>query len=264
MNNLKYNEPPQSLSSRIAAHANFSNFNLHQWIDSKFDIKVGDNVFDVGCGNGNYVKLFFSKIKEDGLIYGVDKNKNLINEAISKYVELSKNIHFEVGDYDSINTIDVSFNWIFSIYSIYYTADSKVLIEKLKDAMSLGGKFVIIGPASNNGVDLDDFNFKVTGVLPNQEHKIRTKRIESEFYPLFKRIFGEDNTSLEIVESAMSFPTIDDYAEYHWSTLLWRESIRDLSADSIQVLKDKTLAILSGNKGYRVFKQMACLIGHYV
>ena len=238
--------------------------NLTNEIDSKFDIREGDNVFDVGCGNGNYVKLFFSKIKEDGLIYGVDKNKNLINEAISKYVELSKNIHFEVGNYDSINIVDVSFNWIFSIYSIYYTADSRALIEKLKDAISLGGKFVIIGPASNNGVDLDDLNFKVTGVLPNQEHIVRTKRIESEFYHLFNRIFGDDNTSLEIVDTAMNFPTIDDYAKYYWSTLLWRESIRDLSADNIQVLKDKTLAILSEHKEYKVSKQMACLIGHNV
>ena len=83
-------------------------------------------------------------------------------------------------------------------------------------------------------------------------------------YPLFKRIFGEDNTSLEIVDTEMSFPTIDDFAEYYWSTLLWRDSIEDLSADSIQAQKDKTLTILSGNKGYRVSKQMVCLIGHCI
>jgi SAM-dependent methyltransferase len=163
---------------------------------------------------------------------------------------LSKNIHFKVSDYDFLNNINNSFNWIFSIYSIYYSADSQALIEKLKNAISPGGKFVIIGPGSNNGVDLDNFNLKVTGVLPNQEHIVRTKRIESEFYPLFKRIFGEDNTSLEIVDTEMSFPTIDDFEEYYWSTLLWRDSIEDLSTESIQTLKDKTLAILSGNKGF--------------
>ena len=264
MNKLKYHEPPQSLNSRISAHTKFSNFNLHEWIDSKFDINEGDNIFDIGCGNGNYVELFYGKTKEDGLIYGVDKNEDLINEATSKYTELSKNIHFKVSDYDFLNNINDSFNWIFSIYSIYYSADSQARIEKLKNAISPGGKFVIIGPGSNNGVDLDDFNLKVTGVLPNQEHIVRTKRIEFEFYPLFKRTFGEGNTSLEIVDTEMSFPTIDDFAEYYWSTLLWRDSIEDLSTESIQALKDKTLAILSGNEGYRVSKQMVCLIGHCV
>ena len=264
MNKLKYDEPAASLNSRISAHANFSNFNLHEWIDSKFDVSEGDNIFDVGCGNGNYVELFYSKIKEAGLIYGVDKNQNLIDEAILRHIHLSKNVHFEVGDYDYINNINKSFNWIFSIYSIYYTADSQALIKKLKETISPGGKFVIIGPGSNNGIDLDDFNFKVTGVLPNQEHIVRTRRIESEFSPLFKKIFGEDNASLEIVDTAMIFPTINDYAEYYWSTLLWRDSVEDLSADSIQMLKDKSLAILSENKEYKVSKQMACLIGHYV
>jgi len=260
MNKLAYHEPHSSLNNRIKAHTKFSNFDLHQWIDSRFDIKEGDSIFDVGCGNGNYISMFLKKIKESGFIRAVDKNKDLVNEAISKYGSLNSNVIFDVGDYDSISSLNQSFDWIFSIYSLYYTSNSEQLINKLKEILSSNGKLIVIGPASLNGADLDDLNYKVTGVLPNIEHKVRTERIESEFFPLFKTVFGEDNTKLELVDSAMTFPNIDEFSTYYWSTLLWRDSISNLDADKEIELKRKTLKILSSYDKYVIRKQMSCLV----
>jgi ubiquinone/menaquinone biosynthesis C-methylase UbiE len=261
MNKLAYHEPHTSLNNRIAAHAKFSNFDLHQWIDSRFDIKEGDSIFDVGCGNGNYVEMFLNKIKEKGIVQGVDKNEELINEANSKYGDLYSNVYFNVGDYDSISNINKSFDWIFSIYSLYYTSDSRALINKLKGTLSSSGKLIVIGPASNNATDLDDFNFKVTGVLPNIEHKLRTERIESEFLPLFEAMFGKDNTKLELIDSVMSFPSVNEFSTYYWSTLLWRDSVANFDSDYVAKLKRKTLKILSSYDDYVVKKQMSCLVG---
>jgi ubiquinone/menaquinone biosynthesis C-methylase UbiE len=261
MNKLGYHEPHESLNNRISAHAKYSDFNLHKWIESHFHIKEGDSVFDVGCGNGNYVELFLSKIKEYGVFCGIDKNEALINEANSKYAEIYNNVSFNVGDYDSIDGINNSFEWIFSVYSLYYTSDSKALIKKLRKYLSLGGRLIVIGPASNNAIDLDDLNFKVTGVLPNIEHKLRAERIESEFLPLFESMFGKDNTKLEIVDSVMTFPSIDEFAAYYWSTLLWRDSVASSDFDSVHKLQNKTLQILSTYHDYTIKKQMSCLVG---
>ncbi len=261
MNKLAYHEPHASLNNRISAHAKFSNFNLHQWISSKFDIKQGDNIFDIGCGNGNYIEMFLDKIKEDGFIYGVDKNKELINEASTKYSKFHDNVYFDVGDYDSIKNINKTFDWIFSVYSLYYTSDSNALIKKLKNLLSPGGKLIVIGPASNNAIDLDDLNFKITGALPNIEHKHRTERIEAEFFPLFQEMFGKDNTKLELVDSVMTFPGIDDYTTYYWSTLQWRESVANFDLDRVNSLQSKTIEMLSSYDNYTIKKQMSCLIG---
>ncbi len=261
MSKLGYHELQKSLNNRIMAHSKFSNFNLHEWINSNFSIKHGDNVFDVGCGNGNYVELFLNKIKDDGVLYGIDKNQDLINEAITKYVKKYSNVRFDVVDYDLFDSINENFEWIFSIYSLYYTSDSKALISKLKNYLSSDGKFIVIGPASKNAVDLDDLNFNITGVLPNEEHRIRTERIELEFFPLFEKIFGIDNTSLKVVDSVMTFPTIDDFSSYYWSTLLWRDSVVSLDAGSVNKLKDKTLEMLSDYDDYTINKQMCCLVG---
>jgi ubiquinone/menaquinone biosynthesis C-methylase UbiE len=261
-NKYKYDEPTNSLDNRISAHANFSNFNLHNWISLKFNIKNGDNIFDVGCGNGNYTELFFSKTLENGVIYGLDKNKDLIVDANSKHKSLSKNVHFQAGDYDLVDNINVSFDWVFSIYSLYYTSDSQALVDKLKNLLHYDGSFVVIGPASANALDLDRFHFNVTGLNPNAEHRLRNKRIEDEFYPLFKSIFGDDNVELEIIDTKMSFPVAHDYAEYYWSTLLWRECIEKLDTYEIKTLKSRTLDLLSKCEEFNIEKQMACLIGN--
>jgi len=262
MNKYKYKEPKNSLDNRISAHSDFSDFNLHNWILSNFDIKKDDNVFDIGCGNGNYTELFFSKTLENGIIYGIDKNQDLIDDANGKYGDFSKNINFEVVDYDLVDNIDISFDWVFSIYSLYYTSDSELLVKKIKKNISSNGKFVVIGPASSNALDLDDFHFKLVNKAPKPEHRLRNKRIQSEFYPLFKSIFGSDNVSLEVINSTMTFPSIGDYAEYYWSTLLWREGIEDLTYSEIECLKKRTLSLLSKSKELKISKQMSCLIGN--
>jgi|SaaInlStandDraft_7_1057024.scaffolds.fasta_scaffold57041_2 SAM-dependent methyltransferase len=261
-NKYKYDEPINSLDNRISAHTNFSNFNLHSWISSKFNIKNGHNIFDIGCGNGNYTELFFSKNLGNGIIYGLDKNNDLIADARAKYKVLSKNIHFQAKDYDLVDNIDASFDWIFSIYSLYYTSDSQALVGKLKKLLKNDGSFVVIGPASDNAVDLDHFHFKVSGVHPNTEHRLRNKRIEEEFYPLFRSIFGDDNVELEVINTRMLFPTAHDYAEYYWSTLLWRESIQGLSISKVDSLRKRTLDLLSKSDEHIISKQMSCLVGN--
>ena len=260
MNKLAYQEPHESLNNRISAHSRFSDFDLHQWISSNFGIKQGDSIFDVGCGNGNYIELFLDKIKEDGSIYGVDKNEELINEAIAKYGKYD-NVYFDVGDYDSIKDVNKTFDWIFSVYSLYYTSDSNALIEKLKNLLSPGGKLIVIGPASNNAIDLGDLNFKITDAVFPIEHKQRTERVEAEFFPLFQEMFGKDNTKLELVDSVMTFPSIDDFTTYYWSTLLWRESVANFDLDRVNSLQSKAIEILSSYDNYTIKKQMSCLVG---
>ena len=260
MNKLAYQEPQESLNNRISAHSRFSNFDLHRWISSKFDIKQGDSIFDVGCGNGNFIELFLDNVKEDGSIYAIDKNEDLINEAIAKYGKYD-NVNFDVGDYDSIKDVDKTFDWIFSVYSLYYTSDSNALIEKLKKLLTPGGKLIVIGPASNNASDLGELNFKITDAVFPIEHKERTERVESEFFPLFQEIFGKDNTKLELVDSIMTFPSIDDFTTYYWSTLLWRESVANFSPDKVKSLQSKAIEILSSYDSYTINKQMSCLVG---
>ena len=260
---FSYKEPKKALNSRIAAHAQYSNFNLHEWISEKFEIKPGDTILDVGCGNGNYTKVFWEKSGSNGQIIGLDKNENLIEEAKMNHSNLPNDlVKFFVHDFDEpFPELQVQFDWVFAIYSLYYTEDSLKLIEVLKSQLKEGGQFVVIGPAPENAKDLTEFSIEMTGVSPDKEHSGRIERIEKEFKPLFEQVFSQDNVEYEAVDSVMDFPTAESYAEYYFSTLLWRDSTKNLSEEEKENLKSKVIEKLQQEDSTKIRKQMSCLIG---
>lgn len=258
-----YEEPKTALNSRIDAHAKYSNFNLHEWIKENFDIKSGEYILDLGCGNGNYTELFWEAIQPDGMVIGLDKNKELIQQAQEKHKNFSGDkIKFLVHDFDQpFPQLQTDFDWVFAIYSIYYTEDSLKLVEIIKKQLKPKGEFIVIGPAPENAKDLADFNYELTGIKPNREYIERIERIEKEFSPLFERIFGKDHVQYRAIDSVMEFPTAESYADYYWSTLLWRESTEGRKDKEVAELKQKAIDRLSQSLPACIRKQMSCLTG---
>ncbi len=256
---FSYEEPKNSLNNRIKAHLSFSNFNLHDWIKKNQNILSGDNILDMGCGNGNFLELFLKMNNKKGEIYAVDKSKDLISEARNKYK--NENITFEVSDFDNIEIKNKTFNWIFFIYSIYYTENSDDLIKKIKSYLSKNAKLVIIGPGSGNAIEIDRLNRKVTGLEPKEEYRTRQKRIEDEFKPILEKYFGNNNINLEIINNEMKFPTREDFADYYWSTLLWRDSLERLENYDLDGLKYLTLEEISKLDSLIIKKQICSLTG---
>jgi len=256
-----YEEPGNALNARISAHAKYSNFNLHEWIKDRFRIHSGDRLWDLGCGNGNYTQLFWDFVKSSGFILGMDKNYALIEEAKVKHDGLPKeNVKFLVHNYDDpLPDLGESYNWIFAIYSLYYTEDSVHLLQTVKNRLAPGGTFVVIGPGPLNTKDLMDFNYTLTEKKPGREHGERIERIANEFKPLFEKLFSDGKVSYEEIDSVMEFPDVESYREYYMSTLLWRESIKDMSEEKVIATTEKMNELIS--LPAQIKKQMSCLIG---
>jgi uncharacterized protein YdcH (DUF465 family) len=123
------------------------------------------------------------------------------------------------------------------------------------------GEFVVIGPGPKNVRDLTDFSEKLTGLKANNEHFERIERIRNEFYPLFMKIFPRESVVYEEIDTLMTFPDAKSFAEYYWSTLLWRDSIKNFSAERIEVLKAETLKYALARPLIQVKKQISCLVG---
>ncbi|MGD8814861.1 MAG: class I SAM-dependent methyltransferase [Anaerolineales bacterium] len=256
-----YEEPKNALNTRIAAHAKYSNFNLHEWMKQRFHLQPGDRILDLGCGNGNFTQLFWDFVHPSGVVIGIDKNPSLIEAARSRFADLpDDHVRFLIHDFDEpFPDLGASFDWIFAIYSIYYTADSAKILQTMRELMKPGATFVVIGPGPENVKDLTAFNTQMTGKEPDQEHAGRIERIAVEFQPLFRQIFGEAQVNYEEVDSRMEFPDAESYCDYYWSTLLWRQSIEGLSAAEVKTLKKKTVQSITFPA--RIQKQMSCLIG---
>lgn len=258
-----YHEPAKALKNRIQSHAKYSNFNLHDWIEKNFEISQGQRILDLGCGNGNYTELFWKKVAPNGFITGLDKNPDLINDAKKNHHALPEsNINFATADFDHplpISSTD-RFNWVFAIYSLYYTENSRKIIGDIKEKMAPGGKFVVIGPGAQNGKELEAFNLKLTGKKASPKYLGTLERIESDFTPIFNEFFGSHKVTKLTMDSEMTFPTAMDFSEYYWSTLLWRESVEGRTPDEISILKQKTLEQITALPVV-VRKQLQCIVG---
>ncbi|MBN1849303.1 MAG: methyltransferase domain-containing protein [Deltaproteobacteria bacterium] len=255
-----YEEPKQALSARIQAHQQYSNFSLHDWLKGSFELMPGHRVFDLGCGDGNYTRLFWDQIQPSGFYLGLDKNIDLINEAKNRFSDLPKDqVQFVVHDFDTPLPYGYdSFDWVFAIYSLYYAKDSLRLIYDIREKMTAKGCFVVIGPGPDNIKDLWAFNYRLIGEKGERE---RVQRIAGEFIISFEQFFPKKNIHYEEINSEMRFPTAEAFAEYYWSTLLWRESVRDKSSQEIDQYKLETLKRAEYIMGLRIKKQISVLIG---
>jgi len=257
-----YHEPADALQNRIQSHAMFGSFNLHKWIGETIPMKSGDAILDMGCGDGNYTDLFLEKIGPTGRILGFDKNPILITKAVERFKKHSLNqIRFTTSDFDHPLPTQDKFNWVFAIYSLYYTENIEQLLQQVTHLLLPSGSFVVIGPGALNAKDLEGINQRVTGKTPSARYLGTLERVEREFRPLFESHFGIKKVDFHMMDSYMSFPSAQEFADYYWSTLLWRESTAELSANQIVDAKALTLDLVSIQLPIKINKQLSCLTG---
>ena len=253
--NYSYKEYNSALNSRIGIHKKYSNFSLHDWIKKNCNIQNSQSLLDMGCGNGNFVEFFLS-YNNNLEIVALDSNLELLNEIKKKF----DNLRLINSDFDEVKIENQKFDWIFFIYSIYYSQKPKELIEKMYSYLKNSGKLVIIGPGKSNAIELDNLNKKITGLNPKPEYRIRQQRIENEFYKVSKEIFGNSNCSLEILDNKLTFPSEIEYANYYWSTLLWRDSLEGLNNPNEKKLKEQSLIEIKNSNNFVINKQVSTLI----
>ena len=246
---FSYWEPTNDLQVRIDAHKKYSIFSLEEYIDDRYKFD-NCNVLDIGCGNGN----FSSNLSLNANLYiGTDKNKKSLQEARSKYKH-SDNVFFieQSMDCDLLLPND-AFDYIFFIYSIYYSNDSEQLIDRCFDALKTNGKLIIIGPSINNAWEVDDFCYK----LFNREgvSSERVNRINDEFIPMLNKL--NFTVTAERVSFDVKFPSIEEYLKYIMATLQYRnsysgdldiEEAKKLLADEYNLLLHKQSVVVCATK----------------
>ncbi len=238
MTDFGYVENKDNLHSRIEANLKFGDFNLHKWIENKFNIKKGSKVLDLACGDGSYTKIFKNKVKKNGLVLGVDKDLELLKTAKKRFKKIPKNISYKYLNYDKAWKINHNFDWIFSIYALHHANNFSKIIYNVKKILNKNGTFVVIGPAKKNSETLYDIHCHVTGKKVPKIYLKKMGRIEKEFYLKLKKSFNNKIIKKFIFNYKICFPEPIDYAKYYWSTPLWREQVKKLKFN-------KTLEVIS-------------------
>lgn len=106
-------------------------------------VKNGDNVLDLGCGNGRLLEA----LKEKQINYlGVDSSSNLIALAKNNYPE-QQFIVGDILDLDNLkNVADNNYDFIFCLAALQHVPSQELRLKALRDMadqLKVGGEIII-------------------------------------------------------------------------------------------------------------------------
>lgn len=107
-------------------------------------LKISDNhtVLDIGCGNGQMLKLLAQK--SAAKFYGIDISRSILRSAArknGKYIKSGK-LNLEVGSVDKIPFESETFSTIFTINTVYFWQDLAAAMAEIKRVLKPGGIFI--------------------------------------------------------------------------------------------------------------------------
>ena len=250
---LSFQEKEGRLQSRIRAHKKFANFDIDEWIEKYVAKAPRHHIFDLGCGNGNHLRIYLAHVEKGGTVTGLDRDAKLIEEARSTYRD-ARNLTLKVGSMDDpLPFPDGSFDLCFCNFAIYNAADPEETLEELRRVMKPGASLVLIGPTAANAKEIYEYNARLTGYGIDPLNAIRTDRLRQEILPIARRVFSR--VTEEVLNSFLTFPDQDEFLRYFTSTLLYEEG-----AEKLGKTREEMRAACDREKDIILSKEMLAVV----
>ncbi|PIR72402.1 MAG: hypothetical protein COU42_01485 [Candidatus Nealsonbacteria bacterium CG10_big_fil_rev_8_21_14_0_10_36_24] len=233
-----YKENSKKLYSRTNVHKNFSEKDIDVWMLGIVKIKGDERILDLGCGDGKQIIAFGKKLTKGGKIIGCDISNELLKKAEEKAKENNINASFLLHDINQpFSFKDEEFDFISSLFSIYYVKNPLKVILEIKRLLNKKGKLFIAGPTPNNARDFWELHSKITNKKIPQVSLERGTRIHNTFIPLIRKYFR--NTEIDIFKNIVHFPSSEELLKYYSSSLLLEESSKNREEKKIFLDKMK-------------------------
>ncbi|MEH2076512.1 MAG: methyltransferase domain-containing protein [Nostoc sp.] len=130
------------------------------------DIKIGHRILDVGCGVGHEVQRIQQLVGDDSLVVGVDKSEAMIKEAKKRADKLNLQVKYYIGDINSLNMNDNSFDACRAERILLYVSNPKKAVSEMIRVLAPSGKLAI-------------FEFDLDGISINSTYPTLTRKIVS-------------------------------------------------------------------------------------
>lgn len=114
----------------------------------------GDKILDLGCGNGNIIRMLQEKRKAE--YCGVDISEAMIREAEKR---VGKGAEFKAADVVSVPYGDDTFDIIICNASFHHYTDPDAALEEIKRVLKPGGTLVLGDPTMPFGFMRRVFNW---------------------------------------------------------------------------------------------------------
>ncbi|MFX0073758.1 MAG: class I SAM-dependent methyltransferase, partial [Candidatus Hermodarchaeota archaeon] len=124
---------------------------LAKWGISKVDIKPEDNILEIGCGSGAFIKKIAKNIKS-GKIVGIDYSEAMVElstENNKKYIESGK-VEIKLGNVTSLPFSENYFNLSIGIETINFWPDIFNSLREIYRVLKPDGVLLIINNTYKN------------------------------------------------------------------------------------------------------------------
>ena len=154
-------------------------------------------LIDVACGTGDIGKLYLKKIDDQGSVFNIDPNKNMIDEGKKRFAN-KKNILWRVESAEKLTFKDNYFDYYTISFGLRNTKDINKSLKEAYRVLKPGGRFLCLEFSKIENSNLNFFYKKYSKLIPQ----------------IGKLIVGEKEPYEYLVESIEKFLNQDQLIEH--------------------------------------------------
>lgn len=234
------------LENRISLHEKYSTNKMgwFNWLFANYDIKQGDKILELGCGNGRMWVDHYNELPEDVKLILSDFSINMV-ETAKGLIGHEYGIDYKVIDVQDIPFPDETFDIVIANMMLYHVPDINKGLFEIKRVLKPDGKFycATLGEYGIAGFIKDALN------IPRvQSIKFTLQNGEEWLKPYFNKV------EKRLYEDSLAVTETMDLVEYI-HTLPWVEGLQTLSdSEMFNALESlKKDGVISIPKDYGTF-----------
>lgn len=137
-------KPSGIFAKQVGERMNESNRLLYQLVLQHLDLKEGNQVLEIGFGNGKFFKDVLLK-SEQLKLYGLDFSEQMVEEARKKNVDLIEQgvLDVQFGNSEKLPYNLEMFDAVFCINVIYFWESPATHLQEIHRVLKPGGKLYI-------------------------------------------------------------------------------------------------------------------------
>ncbi len=133
-----------NITARINLHEEYSSNKegWFRWLYRMADIKSGERVLELGCGDGSFWKQNLDRIPDNLDITLTDISDGIVHETARTLVIPNSRVTYKVIDAQKIEESENSFDVVIANHMLFYCDDLPRVLSEIKRVLKPNGRFI--------------------------------------------------------------------------------------------------------------------------